>query len=102
MSTCQPPTRDIEEDWIVKYRAALNAAPIEQSLATRLRAALTYAWSLALAHTVTVVNKWSHWQSFLTNPTLQPKLTANERLRIPFRKSDCSPAQEGNRYKKAS
>lgn len=86
----------------MKYRAALNAAPIEQSLARRLHAALSNACSVLLSHAVIIVDKLVQWQSVLINPALQPKMTGGERLRVLLRRSNQSLARDESRYKKAS
>jgi hypothetical protein len=102
MQNHQTPPRDLEEEWIVKYRAALNAAPIEQSLVTRLHAAFSNACSIVLSRSVTVVDRWVHWQSFLISPTPQPRLTGNERPEVSLRRSNRGAAGAEGRYKKAS
>jgi len=102
MNIHQPPTRDMEEEWIVKYRAALNAAPIEQSCVERVRAALTNVCSLVVSYSATVVDKWIDWQSPITNPDVQSKLSHSARFRVPYRRSDGSPAKDESVYKKAS
>jgi hypothetical protein len=73
MNTCKTPTTNIEEEWIVKYRAALNAAPIKRSHAARLRATWSHACSIMLSYSVKVIDKWIRWQSTVLNPTLQPE-----------------------------
>jgi len=95
-------TASIEEEWIVKYRAALDAAPIERSLATRLRAALIHTCGIVRSYTVKVVDKWIHWQSSMMNPSLQPELTTTQRFRIPLRRGNRELTKDAGTFKKAS
>lgn len=95
-------TTSIEEEWIVKYRAALDAAPIERSWATRVREVLIHACSVVLSYTVKLVDKWIQWQSSMMNPTLQPQLTTTQRFRIPLRRSDRGLTKDAGAFKKAS
>jgi hypothetical protein len=102
MNTHKTPTTNVEEEWIVKYRAALDAAPIEQSLATRLRAVLIHACSIVLSYTVKVVDKRIHWQSSMMNPALQPELTTTQRFRIPLRRGNREMTKDAGAFKKVS
>ena len=101
MNTSRTPARDVEEEWIVKYRAALNAAPIAQSRATRLFATLTHACSVLHSLTVRAVDAWLRWQSSAMNPSLQPKLISSQRLQAPFLRNDYTQKDE-SKYRKVS
>lgn len=102
MNTQKTPTTTIEEEWIVKYRAALDAAPIERSWATRVHAVLIHGCGFALSYTVKVVDKWIHWQSTMMSPALQPELTTTQRFRIPLRRSNRELTKDADAFKKAS
>jgi hypothetical protein len=102
MNTCKTPTTNIEEEWIVKYRAALNAAPIKRSHAARLRATWSHACSIMLSYSVKVIDKWIRWQSTVMSPTLQPELTTTQRFRIPLRRSNRELTKDAGAFKKAS
>jgi hypothetical protein len=102
MSIHQTPTSNIEEAWIVKYRAALNAAAMQQSRAVRLRAALSQACSIVVLRIGRMIETWMYAQSFVANPTLQPKSMGSERIRVPMGKSNRSAMKGEGSYKKAS
>jgi hypothetical protein len=50
MNSQRTPAGITDEEWIAKYRAALNAVPVQQSRWTKLRAAFEQARSILVRH----------------------------------------------------
>ncbi|HKH98948.1 MAG TPA: hypothetical protein VJ999_07560 [Candidatus Sulfotelmatobacter sp.] len=60
MNIQQAPAGITDEEWIAKYRAAIDAVPIEQSRWVKLRALLDDACRVVFANVTRAINKWKH------------------------------------------
>jgi hypothetical protein len=73
MNTLQTREKTFDEEWIVKYRAALNAAPIHEPRAVRFRAALDSAYSNIVSSIGRIVDVWSHEPVEKATAALEPE-----------------------------
>jgi len=87
------PTRDAEQEWIAKYRRALDAtAPIQPSRVERLRRAASGACGEIVAVIRGIWSRWIEAKSFKTD--LKVTMARVQELPAPTRKASAGLAGE--------
>jgi hypothetical protein len=66
------------EEWIAKYRAALDAALIQQSRTLRLRAALNHFSRVVASYLGQLVDEWMSAQWLTASSQLNPEFPARQ------------------------
>lgn len=85
MDTNEVPADNAEQQWIAKYRQALDAAalPIQHSRAMNLCEAVVRAWGLAASNVGKIVEQWIHPHSLRTVATIKVDATRFQQSRTP-------------------
>jgi len=86
METHRALARQVEEEWIAKYRAALDAAPVLQSRIVKLRAALDRAYNLFVSSLGTILNNLTRKQPLRPAAALAPAVKPIRAFPTPTRK----------------
>lgn len=92
----------IEEEWIAKYRAALQAAPIENSRFAKFRATLARACCIVVASAGRIVDTLSPTQVLRPSATRQPGVAAIRTFQTSPRKQSLALANDEGVPKRAS
>jgi len=91
----QPPARNTEEEWILKYRAAMNAQPVKESLGKQLAAAFENACSSVVSTLDRVVARWLSPRFLRLKNIMQVPIVRRPSLKVPPEKIRSQGAQEG-------
>src|SRR5277367_1887705 len=87
MEVQQKPVKSSEEDWIAKYRAAIDGAPVQTSAYDQCLGMVERSLRMVLASIRQFVHRWSNTQPTRTRavPLLPGEVIAKE-VRTPTRK----------------
>ena len=102
MDVHQTQANSTEEEWIAKYRAALQAAPFENSRFARFRAALARARCTAVASAGRIMDTLNPTQPLRPEATVQPGVAAIRKFQTSPRKQSLALAKDEGVTKRAS
>ena len=93
MNTPQHLKQSDNEEWIAKYRAALDATLMQQSRALRFRAALNHFYRVVASYAGKLVDEWMSAQWLTASAELNPQFPARQEL-TPLRKDQAFAERE--------
>jgi hypothetical protein len=92
MDNQQDGAKTIEEEWILKYRAAISAVPIKPPRAVRLRASIDNTCRLVVSNVGRIVRQWI--QTHPPAPRLRGNVVPIQHREPPSRKPQSFPISE--------
>jgi hypothetical protein len=94
MNAPQHPQQSNNEEWIAKYRAALDATPIHRSHTRRFRAALNDFFRAVAYYLGKLADEWMSAQWLTASAELNPEFPARREL-PPLRKDQALVERKG-------